>query len=124
MRNSLLLAELDGFCNQCVHWPFVVMLIYRDYVKERGYAANVDHFQEADKFFIPIRTNKLTSVEIRREFSPERVQIFPEVPETFPLPNRCFIINPMDAVYKLIIKWTTLTTTPRLAARRTFFLDS
>ena len=105
MRNSLLLAELDGVCNQRVHWPFVMMLIHRDYVKERGYAANVDHFQEADKFFIPIRTNKLTSIQIRREFSSERVQIFPEVPETFPLPNGGFIVNLMDALYEVIIKW-------------------
>ena|SRR5205807_698354 len=105
MRNSLLLAELDGLCNQGVHWPFVIMLIHRDYVKERGYAANIDHFQEADKFFIPIGTNKLTSIQICREFSPQRFNIFPEVPEPFLLPNGGFVVNPLDPPYEFIVKW-------------------
>ena len=105
MRDPFLLAELYRLRNQGVHWPFVIMLIHRDYVKERGYAVNVDHFQEAYKLFIPVGSDKYTSIEIRREFSFDRLHIFPKMPETLPLPNRDFIINSMDASYEAIIKW-------------------
>ena len=62
------------------------MLIHRDYVKERGYAVYINHFQEAYQFLIPICANKLASIQIRREFSSDRLYIFAEVPEdVFPV---------------------------------------
>ena len=74
------------------------MLVHRDNVKERRYVVNVDHFREAYKFLIPIRTDKFTSIQIRREFSSYTVNIFPEMPEGSSVSYWYTIINLMDAV--------------------------
>ena len=80
------------------------MLIHRDDVHERRYVVNIDHLYEANKFLIPIRANKITSIQIRREFSPYRVKIFPEMPEKSSVSYTYLIINLVDAFYKIVIK--------------------
>src|SRR6202035_132980 len=98
MRDTSLLADLCGLCDQCVHRSFIIVLVHRDNVKERRYVVNVDHFHEANKFFITIRTDKLTSIQIRPKLLLYRFKIFPEVPEGSSVSYRYTIINPMDAV--------------------------
>ncbi|HEY4270913.1 MAG TPA: hypothetical protein VGM65_02835 [Candidatus Udaeobacter sp.] len=104
VRDPLLLADLYGLCDQCVHWPFIIMLVHRDDVKERRGMVNVDHFREGYKFLIPIRTHKITSIQIGREFSFYTVNILPEMPEGSSVSYWYTIINPMDAVYEIVIK--------------------
>ena len=123
MWDPLLLADFRSLCNQRVCWPFIIMLAHRDDVKDRRYVVNVDHFQKANEFFIPVCADKFTSIQVSCEFSFYRFKIFPEVPEKSSVPYRCLIINPVDAFYKIIIKpynfqdHTTFGRTPYILAR-------
>jgi hypothetical protein len=104
MRDTFLLADLCGLCDQRVCRPFVIMLVHRDDVKDRRCMINIDHFQEAYKFLAPIRADKLTSIQIRCEPLSYPVHIFPIVPEQSSVSYQYTIVNPVDAFNEIFIK--------------------
>src|SRR4029453_4941509 len=65
---------------------------------------NVDHFHEAYKFLTPIRTDKITSIQIGCEPASNALNILAEVPEGSSVSSRYTVVNPMDGSHEIIVK--------------------
>src|SRR5438067_4636692 len=105
MRDGLLFAHLRGFCDQRILWSFVIMLVHRDDMKDGRCIVNVNHLQKAYKFLTQIRADKFTSIQIRGEVAPYAINVLPVVPEEPSVPDLNAVIDPVDSLYQIIVKW-------------------
>ena len=80
------------------------MRVHRKYVKEGGHAVYVNHFQKAYQLVIPVGADKRAPIQICSKLLSDGLYSFAEVPEAFPLSNRRFVVNPVDASYEILIK--------------------
>ena len=88
-----------------------------------GYAININDFNEANEFFILIRADEFTSLQIRLDSPLTVSKSFPNARTSSP-GGRGFRYKSLGFLYELIVEWDDPYYTPRLAARLTFLLDS
>src|SRR5215469_4317066 len=108
MRLALFFANLDGFGDHQVVRTLVEMLFHAEDLSYRRRTADPSNFHEADQLILVVGADKNASVQIGRQWTLYRLQVFPVVPEVFSLPYRNLIVDSRNALEKLIVEFYDL----------------
>ena len=95
---------LDGFCNQSIGRPLVVMADLRQNLHHCGNTSHRNDLHETDQLILVVRAYKGASLQIRRLFSLYSVEILLVVPKGLALSYWRLVVDLDDTLHEIVIE--------------------